>query len=54
MAGLFTTHILSLDALMTVLETVEAHCHTRIMASKYGNHGNIILSRTKLGAIISY
>ena len=36
MAGLFSTHVLSLDALLTVLESVEAHCHSRIMAAKTG------------------
>ena len=34
MTGLFSTHVLSLDALLTVLESVEDHCHTRIMAAK--------------------
>ncbi|XP_041364766.1 Golgi-specific brefeldin A-resistance guanine nucleotide exchange factor 1-like isoform X2 [Gigantopelta aegis] len=30
-SGLFTTHLLSLDALLTVIDSVEQHCHSRIL-----------------------
>lgn len=30
-SGLFSTHLLSLDALLTVVDTIEQHCHTRIL-----------------------
>lgn len=33
MAGLFSTHLLSLDALLTVADTIEQHCHCRILKS---------------------
>lgn len=32
-SGLFTTHLLSLDALLTVIDTVEQHCHSRVLAA---------------------
>lgn len=32
-SGLFTTHLLSLDALLTVVDTIEQHCHSRILSS---------------------
>ena len=31
MAGLFSTHLLSLDALLTVVDSIEQHCHSRIL-----------------------
>ena len=30
-AGLFSTHLLSLDALLTVVDSIEQHCHSRIL-----------------------
>ena len=30
-AGLFSTHLLSLDALLTVIDSIEQHCNTRIL-----------------------
>lgn len=30
-SGLFTTHLLSLDALLTVVDSIEQHCHSRIL-----------------------
>jgi hypothetical protein len=30
-AGLYSTHILSLDALLAVIESIEQHCHHRIL-----------------------
>ncbi|KAL4239944.1 G-box binding factor [Mactra antiquata] len=32
-AGLFSTHLLSLDALRTVVDGIEQHCHSRILKS---------------------
>ncbi|XP_071108376.1 Golgi-specific brefeldin A-resistance guanine nucleotide exchange factor 1-like isoform X1 [Haliotis cracherodii] len=32
-SGLFTTHLLSLDALLTVVDSIEQHCHSRILTS---------------------
>lgn len=32
--GLYSTHVLSLDALLTVVEAIEAHCHARMMSTK--------------------
>ncbi|XP_070186725.1 Golgi-specific brefeldin A-resistance guanine nucleotide exchange factor 1-like isoform X2 [Littorina saxatilis] len=31
-SGLFTTHLLSLDALLTVVDSIEQHCHRRILS----------------------
>jgi len=31
-AGLFTIHLLSLDALLTVVDNIEQHCHSRTLA----------------------
>ncbi|CAG0893774.1 unnamed protein product [Cyprideis torosa] len=31
LTGLYSIHLLSLDALLTVIESVEAHCHSRIL-----------------------
>lgn len=33
MSGLFSTHLLSLDALLTVVDSIEQHCHSRILKS---------------------
>ncbi|KAH3746622.1 hypothetical protein DPMN_181031 [Dreissena polymorpha] len=30
-SGLFSTHLLSLDALLTVVDSIEQHCHSRIL-----------------------
>ena len=30
-AGLFTTHLLSLDALLAVINSIEQHCHHRVL-----------------------
>ncbi|XP_074647787.1 Golgi-specific brefeldin A-resistance guanine nucleotide exchange factor 1-like isoform X2 [Tubulanus polymorphus] len=30
-SGLYTTHLLSLDALLTVIDSIEQHCHSRIL-----------------------
>ena len=32
-AGLFSTHLLSLDALLTVVDGIEQHCHSRILTA---------------------
>ena len=32
-SGLFTTHLLSLDALLAVIDSVEQHCHHRVLNS---------------------
>lgn len=32
-SGLFSTHLLSLDALLTVVDSIEQHCHSRILKS---------------------
>ncbi|XP_052766160.1 Golgi-specific brefeldin A-resistance guanine nucleotide exchange factor 1-like isoform X2 [Mya arenaria] len=32
-SGLFSTHLLSLDALVTVVDGIEQHCHTRILTA---------------------
>ena len=31
-SGLYNTHLLSLDALLTVIDSIEAHCHSRILS----------------------
>ena len=33
MSGLFSTHLLSLDALLAVIDSIEQHCHHRILAT---------------------
>jgi len=30
-AGLHNTHLLSLDALLTIIDAIECHCHDRIL-----------------------
>jgi hypothetical protein len=30
-SGLYSTHILSLDALLAVIDSIEQHCHHRIL-----------------------
>ena len=30
-SGLYNTHLLSLDALLTIIDSIEAHCHSRIL-----------------------
>ncbi|XP_064640698.1 Golgi-specific brefeldin A-resistance guanine nucleotide exchange factor 1-like [Lineus longissimus] len=30
-SGLYTTHLLSLDSLLTVIDSIEQHCHSRIL-----------------------
>ncbi|XP_061196225.1 Golgi-specific brefeldin A-resistance guanine nucleotide exchange factor 1-like isoform X2 [Saccostrea echinata] len=38
--GLFSTHLLSLDALLTVVDSIEQHCHSRILSiNKQGAEG---------------
>ncbi|XP_050390841.2 Golgi-specific brefeldin A-resistance guanine nucleotide exchange factor 1 isoform X2 [Patella vulgata] len=32
-SGLYTTHLLSLDALLTMVDSIEQHCHSRIISS---------------------
>ena len=31
MSGLFSTHLLSLDALLAVIDSIEQHCHHRVI-----------------------
>ena len=38
-SGLFTTHLLSLDALLTVIDTIEQHCHSRVLAATSKSQG---------------
>lgn len=38
MSGLFSTHLLSLDALLTVVDCIEQHCHSRILKSTTTSH----------------
>ncbi len=33
MSGLFTTHLLSLDSLLAVIDSIEQHCHHRVLNS---------------------
>ncbi|XP_056018280.1 Golgi-specific brefeldin A-resistance guanine nucleotide exchange factor 1-like isoform X3 [Ostrea edulis] len=38
--GLFSTHLLSLDALLTVVDSIEQHCHSRILSTtKHATEG---------------
>ena len=30
-SGLYTTHLLSLDALLAVIDSIEQHCHHRVL-----------------------
>jgi brefeldin A-resistance guanine nucleotide exchange factor 1 len=30
-SGLYNTHLLSLDALLTIIDSIEGHCHSRIL-----------------------
>ena len=40
-SGLFTTHLLSLDALLAVIDSIEQHCHHRVLHStKSSNNGD--------------
>ncbi|XP_076459823.1 Golgi-specific brefeldin A-resistance guanine nucleotide exchange factor 1-like isoform X2 [Babylonia areolata] len=32
-SGLFTTHLLSLDALLTVVDSIDQHCHHRVLST---------------------
>ena len=50
-SGLFTTHLLSLDALLAVIDSIEQHCHHRVVhATK--KHGEISTgSGTDKGAV---
>jgi len=32
-AGLYSTHLLSLDALLAVIDSIEQHCHHRILSA---------------------
>ena len=32
-SGLFSTHLLSLDALLAVIDSIEQHCHHRILTT---------------------
>jgi len=41
-SGLFSTHLLSLDALLTVVDTIEQHCHTRILRGSGSKSGDSI------------
>lgn len=34
MAGLYSTHILSLDALITVIDSIEGHCHAKVLRDR--------------------
>ncbi|XP_060605825.1 Golgi-specific brefeldin A-resistance guanine nucleotide exchange factor 1-like isoform X2 [Ruditapes philippinarum] len=46
-SGLFSTHLLSLDALLTVVDSIEQHCHSRILKSTTNpSHGG---DQTKKG-----
>ena len=38
-SGLCTTHLLSLDALLAVIDSIEQHCHHRVLhtARKHGD-----------------
>ena len=37
-SGLFSTHLLSLDALLAVIDSIEQHCHHRVLhSSKTGS-----------------
>ncbi|XP_066992463.2 Golgi-specific brefeldin A-resistance guanine nucleotide exchange factor 1 [Anabrus simplex] len=33
-SGLYNTHLLSLDALLTIIDSIEAHCHSRILSER--------------------
>lgn len=41
-SGLFSTHLLSLDALLTVVDTIEQHCHTRILRGTGSKSGEVV------------
>lgn len=42
--GLFSTHLLSLDALLTVVDSIEQHCHSRILSTnKLGVDGRDLI-----------
>lgn len=32
-SGLYSTHLLSLDALLAVIDSIEQHCHHRVLAN---------------------
>lgn len=36
-AGVYNTHLLSLDALLTVIDSIESHCHSRILNERHQN-----------------
>jgi brefeldin A-resistance guanine nucleotide exchange factor 1 len=33
-SGLYNTHLLSLDALLTIIDSIEGHCHSRILSER--------------------
>ncbi|BES91822.1 Sec7 domain [Nesidiocoris tenuis] len=39
-SGIFNTHLLSLDALLTVIDSIESHCNSRILNERNGTDGN--------------
>ncbi|XP_059472257.1 Golgi-specific brefeldin A-resistance guanine nucleotide exchange factor 1 isoform X2 [Neocloeon triangulifer] len=43
-AGLYNTHLLSLDALLTIIDAIECHCHNRILNQRQEVKGGDIES----------
>ncbi|CAB0006397.1 unnamed protein product [Nesidiocoris tenuis] len=55
-SGIFNTHLLSLDALLTVIDSIESHCNSRILNERNGT-GNFlqrIHSRSNIFVIVDY
>lgn len=36
-SGVYSTHLLSLDALLTIIDSIESHCNSRILNEKREN-----------------
>lgn len=48
--GLYNTHLLSLDALLTIIDSIEAHCHSRILSERQeGKSGESATSQNGIG-----
>ena len=47
MSGLFSTHLLSLEALLAVIDGVEQHCHQRVLQASKSTDTEKVVEGTK-------
>ncbi|GLH14697.1 Golgi-specific brefeldin A-resistance guanine nucleotide exchange factor 1 [Gryllus bimaculatus] len=52
--GLYNTHLLSLDALLTIIDSIEAHCHSRILSERQEGKGENGMSSGKDGSSLAF